>query len=153
MSFDFDEIRLTFSPALMLNYAMHKIISGEQLRTLLNDTRKTMGEQPWIQAVDDHAQTVTIPHGKMEALQRLETDEWVFVPVARTQKKGGKLIEHGFEIHRRDQGWEVVTAALEMEGEKSAKVHEERASNHAVQQELEKLRIRVARAPRAQPAT
>ena len=124
---------------------MHKIISAEQLRILLNDTRQAMAEQPWIQAVDDHAHAVTIPHGKMEALNRLETDEYVFVPVARTQKKGGKLIEHGFEIHRRENGWEVVTAALELQGDSPAKVHEEAARNHAVQQELEKLRVRVAR--------
>jgi len=124
---------------------MHKIIGAEQLRTLLNDTRKVMGEQPWVQAVDDHAHAVTIPHGKMEALQRLETDEWVFVPVARTQRKGGKLIEHGFEVHRRDDGWEVVTAALELDGSAPARIHEEAARNHAVQQELERLRLRVSR--------
>jgi hypothetical protein len=124
---------------------MHTIIGEEQLRTLLNDTRKVMGEQPWIQAVDDHAHPVIIPHGKMEALQRLETSEWVFVPVARTQKRGGKLVEHGFEIHRREKGWEVVTAALELDGTAPAKVHEEAARNHAVQQELERLRLRVAR--------
>ena len=125
---------------------MHTIISAEQLRTLLNDTRQAMGEQPWIQATDDHAQSVTIPHGKMEALQRLERNEWVFVPVARTKKKSGKLIEHGFEIHRREAGWEVVTAALEVEGDQSAKVHAVAARNHAVQQELEKLRLRAGRA-------
>lgn len=124
---------------------MHTIIGEEQLRTLLNDTRKVMGEQPWIQAVDDHAHPVNIPHGKMEALQRLETSEWVFVPVARTQKKGGVLIEHGFEIHRRGDGWEVVTAALELDGTAPARVHEESARNHAVQQELERLRLRVSR--------
>jgi hypothetical protein len=129
---------------------MHKIISAEQLRILLNDTRQAMAQQPWIKAVDDHAHAVTIPHGKVEALNRLETDEWVFVPVARTQKKGGKLIEHGFEIHRRDAGWEVVTAALELEGEEPAKVHEEAARNHEVQQELEKLRLRVSRVAPAQ---
>ena len=130
---------------------MHKIISAEQLRTLLNDTRQAMGQQPWTQAVDDHAQTVTIPHGKMEALQRLEHNEWVFVPVVRTQKKGAKLIEHGFEIHRRESGWEVVTAALEVTGEQTAKVHIEAARNHAVQQELEKLRLRnsASKAPAA----
>ena len=126
---------------------MHKIISAEQLRTLLNDTRQIMAEQPWIQAVDDHAQAVTIPHGKVEALNRLETNEWVFVPVARTKKKGDKLIEHGFEIHRRESGWEVVTAALETNGDAPAKVHAEAARNHAVQQELERLRLRVARTP------
>jgi hypothetical protein len=124
---------------------MHKIIGAEQLRILLNDTRKVMGEQPWVQAVDDHAHAVTIPHGKMEALQRLETNEWVFVPVARTQKKGGKLIEHGFEVHRRDEGWEVITAALELDGSALAKIHAEAARNHAVQQELERLRLRVTR--------
>src|SRR5438105_5008433 len=121
---------------------MHKIISGEQLRTLLNDTRAVMAEQPRINAVDDHAQAVTIPHGKIEALNRLDTDAWVFVPVARTQKKGGKLIEHGFEIHRRENGWEVVTAALEADGQAQAKIHAEAARNHAVQHELEKLRLR-----------
>ena len=128
---------------------MHTIISAEQLRTLLNDTRQAMGAQPWIQATDDHAQSVTIPHGKMEALQRLERNEWVFVPVARTQKKNGKLIEHGFEIHRREAGWEVVTAALELAGDESAKVHAEAARNHAVQQELERLRLRSAPAKNA----
>ena len=40
---------------------MHTIISAEQLRILLNDTREVMGQQPWIQAVDDHAHAVTIP--------------------------------------------------------------------------------------------
>jgi hypothetical protein len=131
---------------------MHKIISAEQLRILLNDTRTMMAEQPWINAVDDHAHPVTIPHGKVEALNRLETNEWVFVPVVRTQKKGGKLIEHGFEIHRRDSGWEVVTAALETDGSAPAKIHQEAARNHAVQQELEKLRLRVGRA-QANPAS
>ena len=125
---------------------MHTIISEEQLRTLLNDTRRAMGEQPWIQATDDHAQAVTIPHGKLEALQRLEKNEWVFIPVAHTKKKGGKLVEHGFEIHRRDSGWEVATASLEVEGDRPAKVHEVAARNHAVQQELEKLRLRASRA-------
>src|SRR5690349_16496797 len=125
---------------------MHKNISAEQLRVLLNDTRKIMAEQPWMCAVDEQAHAVTIPHGKVEALNRLETNEWVFVPVVRTQKKGGKLIEHGFEIHRRESGWEVVTAALEADGSQPAKVHEEAARNHAVQQELEKLRLRTARA-------
>lgn len=124
---------------------MHTTITADQLRALLNDTRKTMSEQPWVEAIDDHAQVVTIPHGKMEALQRLNKDEWVFVPVVRTNKKNGKLIEHGFEVHRREAGWEVVTAALELDGDKPAKIHAERARNHAVQQELEKLRIRVAR--------
>jgi hypothetical protein len=129
---------------------MHKIISAEQLRILLNDTRQVMAEQPWIQAVDDHSQAVTIPHGKVEALNRLETNEWVFVPVVRTQKKGGKLIEHGFEIHRRESGWEVLTAALETDGVAPAKVHAEAARNHAVQQELERLRLRVGRSVQAQ---
>ena len=129
---------------------MHTIIGTEQLRLLLNDTREVMAQQPWIQAVDDHAQAVTIPHGKIEALNRLETNEWIFVPVARTQKKGGKLIEHGFEIHRRDTGWEVVTAALETEGDAPAKVRAEAARNHAVQQELEKLRLRATPSPSSQ---
>jgi hypothetical protein len=135
---------------------MRSIISDEQLRLLLNDTRRTMSEQPWIQAIDDHSETIAIPHGKVEALHRLEHNEWVFVPVVRTQKKGGKLIEHGFEVHRREAGWEVVTAALEMAGEEPAKVHAEAARNHAVQQELEKLRIgagrSATRAPQANPA-
>jgi DNA-directed RNA polymerase subunit H (RpoH/RPB5) len=131
---------------------MHTIISAEQLRTLLNDSRQTMGQQPWIQAIDDHSQTIKIPHGKMEALQRLDRNEWVFIPVVRTQKKGGKLIEHGFEIHRREAGLEVVTAALEVEGDKPAKVHAERARNHAVQQELEKLRLRAGKPAGARPA-
>ena len=122
---------------------MHSIIGSDQLRTLLNDTRMTMSEQPWIEAVDENSHAVMIPHGKMEALERLEKDEWVFVPVARTQKKSGNLVEHGFEIHRRESGWEVVTAALETNGEKPARVHEEAARNFEVQQELEKLRLRV----------
>jgi hypothetical protein len=123
---------------------MRTIISAEQLRILLNDTRKTMSEQPWVEATDDHAEHVAIPHGKMETLHRLEHDEWVFVPVVRTtqKKRGSKVVEHGFEIHRREQGWEVVTAALELDGDKPAKVHAEAARNHAVQQELEKLRLR-----------
>ena len=129
---------------------MHTIISTEQLKTLLNDTRQTMGEQPWIEAMDDHAQAINIPHGKLEALHRLEKNEWVFVPVARTKKKNGKLIEHGFEIHRRETGWEVVTAALEMEGDQPAKVHAVAARNHAVQQELERLRLRAGRAGQVQ---
>jgi hypothetical protein len=104
-----------------------------------------MAEQPRLNAVDEHAQAVTIPHGKMEALTRLETDEWIFVPVARTQTKGAKLIEHGFEIHRRDNGWEVLTAALEADGGATAKIHAEAARNHAVQQELEKLRLSAQR--------
>ena len=106
-----------------------------------------MGEQPWTEAKDEHAHAVIIPHGKMEALQRLEKDEWVFVPVARTQPKKGKLIEHGFEIHRRETGWEVATAALELDGASPAKVHGEAARNHAVQQELEKLRVRISNPP------
>jgi len=124
---------------------MHTIISAEQLRILLNDTRTTMSEQPWIKATDENAHEVMIPHGKMEALERLENNEWVFVPVVRTQKNADKLIEHGFEIHRRETGWEVVTAALEANGDKPAIVHEEAARNHAVQQELEKLRLRAGR--------
>ena len=124
---------------------MHSIISADQLRILLNDTRKVMSEQPWTEAIDDHSQMVTVPHGKVEALERLEKNQWVFVPVARTKAKGARLIEHGFEIHRRDSGWEVVTAALEMDGEKPAKIHAEAARNHAVQQELEKLRLRAGR--------
>ena len=124
---------------------MHSIISDDQLRILLNDTRQTMGEQPWTQAIDDHSQAVKIPHGKMEALQRLKKNEWVFVPVVHTKKKGGKLIEHGFEIHRRETGWEVVTAALEMEGDNPAKVRAEAARNHGVRQELEKLRLRAGK--------
>ena len=88
---------------------------------------------------------VNIPHGKFEALQRLEKNERVFVPVVRTQKKGGKD-QHGFELHRREAGWEVVTAALEMEGDKPAKVRAEAARNHAVQKELERLRLHVGRA-------
>jgi hypothetical protein len=108
-----------------------------------------MGQQPWTQAIDDHAQVVSIPHGKMETLRRLEKNERVFVPVVRTKNKGGKLIEHGFEIHRREAGWEVVTAALVMEGDNPAKVHAEAARNHAVQQELERLRLR---ADRVRPA-
>ncbi len=123
---------------------MHTIITDDRLRLLLNDTRLLMGEQPWAQAIDDHSEVVTIPHGKIEALQRLVNNEWVFVPVVRTKKKGGKLIEHGFEIHRREQGWSVVTAALEVEGDKTAKVRAEAARNHAVQQELEKLRLRTS---------
>jgi len=124
---------------------MRTIINAEQLRILLNDTRKTMSEQPWLKAMDDHSETVTVPHGKMEALHRLECNDWVFVPVVRTQaKKGGRVIEHGFEVHRREAGWEVVTAALEMQGDKAAKVHAEPARNHAVQQELEKMRVRLA---------
>lgn len=125
---------------------MHSIITAEQLRILLNDTRKAMGEQPWIQAIDEHSHIINVPHGKMEALHRLEKDEWIFVPVMRTtKKKDGKVIEHGFEVHRRDSGWEVVTAALEMQGDETAKVHAVAARNHAVQQELEKLRLRAGR--------
>ena len=129
---------------------MRTIISAEQLRILLNDTRKTMSEQPWVEATDDHAEHVAIPHGKMETLHRLEQGEWVFVPVVRTQKKkGARTIEHGFEIHRRESGWEVVTAALELDGNK-ARVHAEAARNHAVQQELEKLRLRAHKEAAAQ---
>jgi hypothetical protein len=133
---------------------MRTIINAEQLRILLNDTRKTMSEQPWLKAMDDHSETVTVPHGKMEALHRLECNDWVFVPVVRTKsKKGGRMIEHGFEVHRREAGWEVVTAALEMDGDKAAKVHAEPARNHAVQQELEKMRVRMAQgALQAAPA-
>jgi hypothetical protein len=124
---------------------MRTIINAEQLRILLNDTRKTMSEQPWLKAMDDHSETVTVPHGKMEALHRLECNDWVFVPVVRTKgKKGGRVIEHGFEVHRREAGWEVVTAALEIDGPAAAKVHAEPARNHAVQQELEKMRVRMA---------
>jgi hypothetical protein len=123
---------------------MRTIINAEQLRILLNDTRQIMSEQPWTKAIDDHSETVSIPHGKMEALHRLECNDWVFVPVVRTKaKKGGSLIEHGFEIHRRAEGWEVITAALELDGDKTAKVHSEPARDHAVQRELEKMRIRV----------
>src|SRR5881396_2523853 len=129
---------------------MRTIISAEQLRSLLNDTRQAMSEQPWIEAIDDNSQTVGIPHGKMEALHRLERDQWVFVPMARTKLKSGKLVEHGFEIHRREAGWEVITAALELQDDKHAKVHPEAARNHAVQVELEKLRLRAGAAARAQ---
>lgn len=134
---------------------MHRIISAEQLRILLNDTRKAMGDQPWTQATDDHShEPVNIPHGKMEALQRLEHNEWVFVPVIRTQRKNGKLLEHGFEIHRRENGWEVKTAVLEIPSNQPATVHEEPARNHAVQSELEKLRLRISKpkTAEAQPA-
>ena len=125
---------------------MRTIINAEQLRILLNDTRTVMSEQPWLKAMDDHSEAVTVPHGKMEALHRLECNDWVFVPVVRTKaKKGGRVIEHGFEVHRRDSGWEVVTAALEIEGDTSGKVHSEPARNHAVQQELEKMRVRFAK--------
>ena len=127
---------------------MHSIINADQLRTLLNDTFRVMGEQPWIQTAADSATMVTIPRGKMEALYRLEHNEWVFVPVVRTQKKGSKVIEHGFEVHRDKEGWQVVTAALEIDGSTSAKVHPESARNHEVQQELEKLRLR-AKSPKA----
>lgn len=132
---------------------MRTIINAEQLRILLNDTRKLMSEQPWLKATDDHSETVTVPHGKMEALHRLECNDWVFVPVVRTKaKKGGKLVEHGFEVHRREAGWEVVTAALEIDGERSAKVRPEPARDHAVQQELEKMRVRVSKETRMQTA-
>ena len=124
---------------------MHRIISQEQLRALLNDTRIAMSQQPLTQATDDQAQVISLPRGKMEAIGRLEHDEWVFVPVVQTQKKGGKLIEHGFEVHRRENGWEVVTAALETNKDASAKVRSEAARNSIVQQQLEKLRLRVAK--------
>ena len=125
---------------------MRTIISADQLRILLNDTRRTMGEQPWMDAMDDDAHTVSVPHGKLEALHRLQHDEWVFVPVARTTASAGKLVEHGFEIHRREAGWEVVTAMLEMQGDKPAKVHAEESVDLAVQQELNKLRLGVSQA-------
>ena len=124
---------------------MRTIISADQLRILLNDTRRTMGEQPWMDAMDDDAHPVRIPHGKLEALHRLQKDEWVFVPVART-KEGAKLIEHGFEVHRREAGWEVITAMLEVKGEEPATVHVEETIDLAVQNELEKLRLGVDRA-------
>src|SRR5882762_1621605 len=127
---------------------MRTIISADQLRILLNDTRRTMGEQPWMEAMDDDSHVVRIPHGKLEALHRLQKDEWVFVPVART-KEGTKLVEHGFEVHRRETGWEVVTAMLEMQGDKPAKVHAEETVDLAVQNELEKLRIGTAQATTA----
>ena len=125
---------------------MRTIISADQLRILLNDTRRTMGEQPWMDAMDDDSHTVSVPHGKLEALHRLQHDEWVFVPVARTTAGAGKLVEHGFEIHRREAGWEVVTAMLEMQGDKPAKVHAEESVDLAVQQELNKLRLGVTQA-------
>lgn len=128
---------------------MRTIISAEQLRILLNDTRRTMGEQPWIEAYDEDAHQVRIPHGKLEALHRLQQDEWVFVPVARTNIAKDKLVEHGFEVHRRESGWEVVTAMLEMQGDKPAKVHAEEAVDLAVQNELEKLRIGTTQATTA----
>jgi hypothetical protein len=132
---------------------MRTIINAEQLRILLNDTRKIMAEQPWLKATDDHSEAVTIPHGKMEALHRLECNDWVFVPVVQTKtKKGGRLVEHGFEVHRREEGWEVITAALEIDGDKSARVHPEPARAHAVQQELEKMRVRVSKERRMEPA-
>jgi len=121
---------------------MHSIINADQLRTLLNDTFRTMGAQPWNQTATDNAQMVTVPRGKMEALFRLEHNEWVFIPVVRTQKKGAKVIEHGFEVHHDATGWKVVTAAMEINGSETAKVHPEAARNNAVQQELEKLRLR-----------
>jgi hypothetical protein len=83
----------------------------------------------------------------MEALYKLENQQWVFVPLVRTQAgKNGKQIEHGFEVHRRDNGWEILSAALEIEGERSGKVHPEAARNHAVQVELERLRLRANQA-------
>jgi hypothetical protein len=106
-----------------------------------------MSEQPWISATDDHSEMVAVPHGKMEALYKLENQQWVFVPLVRTQAgKNGKQIEHGFEVHRRDNGWEILSAALEIEGERSGKVHPEAARNHAVQVELERLRLRANQA-------
>jgi hypothetical protein len=132
---------------------MKTIINAEQLRILLNDTRKIMSEQPWLKATDDHAESVSVPHGKMEALHRLECNDWVFVPVVRTKGKKGKVVEHGFEVHRREAGWEVITAALEIESERSAKVHSEPARDHAVQQELEKMRVRASKDQRMQPAS
>ena len=122
---------------------MRTIINDEQLRTLLNDTRKVMAEQPWIKATDDHSEVVAVPHGKMEALYKLEAKQWVFVPLVKTKaKKNGKEVEHGFEVHRRDNGWEIMSAALEIESGNSGRVHAEAARNHAVQQELERLRVR-----------
>jgi len=112
---------------------MHSIINADQLRTLLNDTFRAMGEQPWIQSAADTVTVVTIPRGKMEALYRLEHSEWVFVPVVRTHKKGAKVIEHGFEIHREPTGWKVLTAALEIDGSVSAKIRSEAARNLSVQ--------------------
>src|SRR5882762_712824 len=128
---------------------MRTIINADQLRILLNDTRRTMGEQPWMEAMDDDSHVVRVPHGKLEALHRLKGDDWVFVPVARTRAEGGKLVEHGFEVHRRETGWEVVTATLEMQGDKPAKVHAEETVDLAVQNELEKLRIGTAQATTA----
>src|SRR4051812_28211840 len=124
---------------------MRTIINADQLRILLNDTRRTMGEQPWMEAMDEDAHVVRVPHGKLEALHRLKGDDWVFVPVARTRAEG-KLVEHGFEVHRRESGWEVVTAMLEMQGDKPAKVHAEEPIDFAVQNELEKLRVGLERA-------
>lgn len=119
---------------------MRTIISSDQLRILLNDTRDAMRGQPWLQAIDDHSEIVALPHGKMEALDRLDHNEWIFVPVVRTKNWAGRTIEHGFEVHRRENGWEVVTAALETDGDQTANVHEEIARDYAVQKELEKLR-------------
>jgi hypothetical protein len=130
---------------------MHSIINTEQLRTLLNDTFRLMGGQPWIHTADGDAQAVNLPRGKMEALYRLERDQWIFIPMVRTQKKGSKVIEHGFEVHREEKGWKVVTAALEIDGATSAKVRPEAARNSVVQQELEKLRLRITKTV-AQPA-
>ena len=122
---------------------MRTIINDEQLRTLLNDTRKVMSEQPWIKATDDHSEVVAVPHGKMEALYKLETQQWVFVPLVKTKARtNGKEIEHGFEVHRRENGWEILSAALEIENGSSGRIHAESARNHAVQVELEKLRTR-----------
>jgi len=124
---------------------MRTIINADQLQILLNDTRRTMGEQPWIEAIDEDAQVVRVPHGKLDALHRLNGDQWVFVPVARTNAEGGKLVEHGFEVHRRESGWEVITAMLELQGDKPAKVHPEEPIDFAVQNELEKLRVGLER--------
>jgi hypothetical protein len=134
---------LTFRGFSRLKLDVRTIINADQLRILLNDTRKIMAEQPWLNAMDDHSEPVQIPHGKMEALHKLERNDWVFVPVVRTNaKKGARIIEHGFEVHRREAGWEIITAALEIEANKTGKVHPEAARNHAVQQELEKIRLK-----------
>jgi len=114
------------------------------LRTLLNDTFRIMAGQPWIQTVDDKTQVISLPRGKVEALYRLERGQWVFVPLVRTQKKGSKVIEHGFEVHREEKGWQVLTAALEVDGPTSARIKPEAARNLAVQQELEKMRLKVS---------
>lgn len=123
---------------------MHSIINSDQLRTLLNDTFRIMAGQPWIQTVDDKTQVISLPRGKVEALYRLERGQWVFVPLVRTQKKGAKVIEHGFEVHREEKGWQVLTAALEVNGPTSARIKSEAARNLVVQQELEKMRLKVS---------